>query len=326
MVIQRFLAPIASGTARNHRHPTWAFLPAGGSWRRRWIPHHQVAEVPSRFSLSDTSHLCPCSFVRISGKHSTGYSHSIQTYCILLLIKFHQRHNRLGTSFFNGNQSSIWKGYVYAIKEVLHRKIYGRRFHWHEHHASTWCRCFCFFSAGCLLGLADFLFGTQNRISFFAHPVLHGAMIYMSFLQERGKLGLGISAQIDQEGIPSLLITFVCCHNSCDFKIMVQRYEQMRRLQWYKCGAAYQASYKTGEISNENAPIIERNASTMPTNMVTHTHVHGYAWPKRWVSMPKALGNHALHSWAKMPKALGKPGQKHIWLFLCGLTILVDHF
>jgi hypothetical protein len=52
-------------------------------------------------------------------------------------------------------------------------------------------------------------------------------------------LGLGISVQIDQEGIPSLLITFVCCHNSCDFKIMVQRYEQMRRLQWYKCGAAY---------------------------------------------------------------------------------------
>lgn len=37
-----------------------------------------------------------------------------------------------------------------------------------------------------------------------------------------------------------------------------------------------QASYETGEISNENAPIIERNASTMPTNMVTHTHVHGY--------------------------------------------------
>ena len=37
-----------------------------------------------------------------------------------------------------------------------------------------------------------------------------------------------------------------------------------------------QASYETGEISNENAPIIERNASTMLTNMVTHTHVHGY--------------------------------------------------
>ena len=37
-----------------------------------------------------------------------------------------------------------------------------------------------------------------------------------------------------------------------------------------------QVSYGTGEISNENAPIIERNASTMPTNMVTHTHVHGY--------------------------------------------------
>ena len=37
-----------------------------------------------------------------------------------------------------------------------------------------------------------------------------------------------------------------------------------------------QASYETGEISNENASIIERNASTMPTNMVTQTHVHGY--------------------------------------------------
>ena len=70
----------------------------------------------------------------------------------------------------------------------------------------------------------------------------HGPMIYMSLLQERSKLGLGISVQIDQDGLPSLLITFVCCHNSCDFKIMVQRYEQMRRLQWYKRGAAYYKS------------------------------------------------------------------------------------
>ena len=35
------------------------------------------------------------------------------------------------------------------------------------------------------------------RISFFAHPVHHGTMIYMSFLQERSKLGLGVSIQID---------------------------------------------------------------------------------------------------------------------------------
>ena len=28
---------------------------------------------------------------------------------------------------------------------------------------------------------------------------------------------------------------------------MVQRYEQMRRLQWYKCGAAYLESVKSGE-------------------------------------------------------------------------------
>lgn len=31
----------------------------------------------------------------------------------------------------------------------------------------------------------------------FAHPVHHGAMIYMSFLQERSKLSLGVSIQID---------------------------------------------------------------------------------------------------------------------------------
>ena len=36
-----------------------------------------------------------------------------------------------------------------------------------------------------------------NGIYFFAHPVHHGAMIYMSFLQERSKLSLGVSIQID---------------------------------------------------------------------------------------------------------------------------------
>ena len=31
---------------------------------------------------------------------------------------------------------------------------------------------------------------------------------------------------------------------------------------------------------------------------------------QRGASMPKALGNHALHSWAQIPKGLGKSGQK----------------
>ena len=89
-----------------------------------------------------------------------------------------------------------------------------------------------------------------------------------------------------------------------------------------------QAKYRTKmhQSSNKMHQLYPRTWSLKPTYTGTDDHVHGYAWPKRWVAIPKALGNHALHSWAKMPKGLGKPGQKHIWLFLCGLTILVDHF
>ena len=60
-----------------------------------------------------------------------------------------------------------------------------------------------------------------------------------------------------------------------------------------------QASYETGEISNENAPIIERNASTIPTNMVTQTHVHGYGWPRTRVCVTKTMGSHT--------QSLGQP-------------------
>lgn len=69
-----------------------------------------------------------------------------------------------------------------------------------------------------------------------------------------------------------------------------------------------ETAYKTSEISNEMHQLCPRTWLLVPTYMGSHDHVHGYEWPKRWVSMPKALGNHALHSWVRMPKDLGKSG------------------
>lgn len=46
--------------------------------------------------------------------------------------------------------------------------------------------------------------------------------------------------------------------------------------------------------------------------MDTHTHVHGFPYPRTWVRMPKALGKDAPHSWAKMPKVLGNCGHNYL--------------
>ena len=75
-----------------------------------------------------------------------------------------------------------------------------------------------------------------------------------------------------------------------------------------------ETAYKTSEILNEMHQLCPRTWLIVPTYMGSHDHVRGYEWPKRWVSMPKALGNHALHSWTRMPKGLGKSGH-------CGLQV-----
>ena len=46
---------------------------------------------------------------------------------MVVVIKFDEGDKRVGRWFFKGKESWIWKGYVYGIKEVLDRKMYGRR-------------------------------------------------------------------------------------------------------------------------------------------------------------------------------------------------------
>lgn len=75
----------------------------------------------------------------------------------------------------------------------------------------------------------------------------------------------------------------------------------------------------------EAEPFCPRTWCLIPAYMGTHTHVHGYGCPKSWVTVTKALGNHALHSWAKMSKGLGNCGQSEMcFLKLCTQTSIAS--
>lgn len=92
--------------------------------------------------------------------------------------------------------------------------------------------------------------------------------------------------------------------------------------------ASYKTSetaYKTSEISNEMHQLCPRTWLLIPTYMGTDDHVRGYEWPKRGVSMPKALGNNAPHSWTQMPKGLGKSGHTKTGFFVIMFALEIQY-
>ena len=72
-----------------------------------------------------------------------------------------------------------------------------------------------------------------------------------------------------------------------------------------------QAKYRTKmhQSSNKMHQLYPRTWSLKPTYTGTDDHVHGYAWPKRWVAIPKALGSHTQSLGQPCPTQLGKDAQ-----------------